>query len=114
MHNDRDVTEQRLTRVLNERIRPAVHARSIPLRVEVWDVPGEPAPVSDGLTAPYRPAQVGDRWGPAWSTSWFRVGGVIPDDWAGLPVEAVLDLGFSTHSPASPPRAWSTGPTAPR
>ncbi|WP_405622637.1 alpha-mannosidase [Streptomyces sp. NBC_00076] len=99
MHNDRDVTEQRLTRVLNERIRPAVHARSIPLRVEVWDVPGEPAPVSDGLTAPYRPAQVGDRWGPAWSTSWFRVGGVIPDDWAGLPVEAVLDLGFSTHSP---------------
>lgn len=24
---------------------------------------------------------------------------MIPDDWTGLPAEAVLDLGFSTHSP---------------
>ncbi|MPY58009.1 alpha-mannosidase [Streptomyces spongiae] len=98
MHNDREVSEQRLARVLNERIRPAVHARSVPLQVDLWNVPGEPVPVQDGLTAPYRPARVGDRWGPAWSTSWFRVSGTIPQDWTGLPVEAVLDLGFSTHS----------------
>ncbi|MEU1179927.1 glycoside hydrolase family 38 C-terminal domain-containing protein [Streptomyces sp. NPDC005820] len=98
MHNDRELTEQRLRRVLDERIRPAVHARSVPLRVEVWDVPGEPVPVREGLTAPYRPARTGDRWGPAWTTSWFKVSGTIPADWAGLPVEAVLDLGFATHS----------------
>ncbi|PAZ15758.1 alpha-mannosidase [Streptomyces sp. SA15] len=99
MHYDRDVTEQRLARVLNERIRPAVHARSVPLQVEIWNVPGEPVPVQAALSAPYRPARVGDRWGPAWSTSWFRVSGTIPAEWAGLPVEAVLDLGFSPHSP---------------
>jgi alpha-mannosidase len=98
MHNDRHVTEQRLERVLNQRIRPAVHARSVPLRVEIWDVPGEPVPVAEGLAAPYRPARTGDRWGPAWSTSWFRVSGTVPAAWAGLPVEAVLDLGFATHS----------------
>ncbi|MFI7504024.1 alpha-mannosidase [Streptomyces sp. NPDC049687] len=98
MHNDRELTEQRLHRVLNERIRPAVHGRSVPLSVEVWDVPGEPVPAHEGLAAPYRPARVGDRWGPAWSTSWFRVTGTVPADWAGLPVEAVLDLGFATHS----------------
>ncbi|MEU9456001.1 glycoside hydrolase family 38 C-terminal domain-containing protein [Streptomyces sp. NPDC048277] len=98
MHDDRHVTEQRLDRVLNQRIRPAVHARSVPLRVEVWDVAGEPVPVSEGLDAPYRPAKVGDPWGPAWTTSWFKVGGVVPAEWAGLPVEAVLDLGFATHS----------------
>lgn len=98
MHNDRDVTEQRLARVLGERIRPAVHARSVPLDVEVWHVPGEPVPVREALAAPYRPARVGDHWGPAWSTSWFKVSGTVPADWAGQTVEAVLDLGFATHS----------------
>ncbi|MET7478401.1 glycoside hydrolase family 38 C-terminal domain-containing protein [Streptomyces sp. NPDC005648] len=98
MHNDREATEQRLRRVLDERIRPAVHARAVPLRVEVWDVPGEPVPVREGIAAPYRPARTGDWWGPAWSTSWFKVSGTIPAEWAGLPVEAVLDLGFATHS----------------
>ena len=98
MHNDRDVTEQRLRRVLEERIRPAVHARAVPLSVEAWDVPGEPVPVGEGLSAPYRPVKVGDPWGPAWTTSWFKVTGTVPAEWAGLPVEAVLDLGFGTHS----------------
>ncbi|MFF0096670.1 alpha-mannosidase [Streptomyces canus] len=98
MHNDREVTEQRLARVLNERIRPAVHARSVPLHVEIWNVPGEPVPVPEGLAAAYRPARVGDWWGPAWSTSWFKVSGTVPADWAGETVEAVLDLGFATHS----------------
>ncbi|MER7567023.1 glycoside hydrolase family 38 C-terminal domain-containing protein [Streptomyces sp. NPDC097941] len=98
MHNDRDLTEQRLARVLDERIRPAVHARSVPLEVGVWNVAGEPVPVREGLAAPYRPARVGEWWGPAWSTSWFKVSGTIPADWAGETVEAVLDLGFATHS----------------
>ena len=61
MHNDRAVTEQRLARVLDERIRPAVHARSVPLQVEIWNVPGEPVPVAEALAAQYRPASVGDR-----------------------------------------------------
>ncbi|MFJ5304239.1 alpha-mannosidase [Streptomyces sp. NPDC088350] len=99
MHNNRDVIEQRLARVLNERIRPAVHARSVRLDVQIWNVSGEPVPVREGLAAPYRPARVGDHWGPAWSTSWFKVSGTIPAEWAGETVEAVLDLGFSTHSP---------------
>ncbi|MGX1372415.1 alpha-mannosidase [Streptomyces canus] len=98
MHNDRDVTEQRLARVLAERIRPAVHARAVPLDVQVWSVPGEPVPVREGLAAPYRPARVGQWWGPAWSTSWFKVSGTVPAQWAGERVEAILDLGFATHS----------------
>ena len=99
MHNDRDVVERRLVRLLNERIRPAVHARTVPLSVEVWNVAGEPVPASEAMAAGYSPAQVGDVWGPAWSTSWFRVTGTVPHDWAGLRVEAVLDLGFGTTQP---------------
>ncbi|MFF0431522.1 alpha-mannosidase [Streptomyces sp. NPDC004327] len=94
MHSRQRLVEQRLKRVLTERIRPAVHARAVPLRVEIWDVPGEPVPLAEGLAAPYRPVSVGHRWGPAWSTSWFKVTGRVPEEWAGQRVEAVLDLGF--------------------
>jgi alpha-mannosidase len=94
MHDDRTTVEARLDRVLRERIRPAVHGDSRPLTVERWDVPGEPVPVAEGLAAPYRPTAVGRSWGPAWGTTWFRVTGRVPREWAGRTVEAVLDLGF--------------------
>ncbi|MEV7238958.1 glycoside hydrolase family 38 C-terminal domain-containing protein [Streptomyces sp. NPDC051020] len=95
MHSKRRLIEQRLKRVLTERIRPSVHARTAPLQVGIWNAPGEPVPVAAGLAAPYRPVQVGHRWGPAWSTSWFKITGRVPEEWAGQRVEAVLDLGFN-------------------
>lgn len=99
MHDDRSVAEHRLRRVLKERVAPAVHSRSLPLTVERWDVPGEPVPVAQGLAARYEPCAVGDPWGPAWNTTWFKVTGTVPADWAGRTVEAVLDLGFDRMMP---------------
>ncbi|MGW6690443.1 alpha-mannosidase [Streptomyces sp. NPDC054961] len=99
MHDDRSITEHRLRRVLKERIKPAVHARSVPLTVERWEAPGEPVPVAEGLSAPYGPCAVGDAWGPAWGTTWFKLTGTVPADWAGRTVEAVLDLGFDRMMP---------------
>ncbi|MFJ3636686.1 alpha-mannosidase [Streptomyces sp. NPDC090112] len=99
MHDDRSITEHRLRRVLHERIAPAVHSHSVPLTVERWDAPGEPVPVAEGLAAPYGPCAVGDTWGPAWGTTWFKVTGTVPAAWAGRTVEAVLDLGFDRMMP---------------
>ena len=99
MHDDRRTVEDRLRRVLHERIRPAVHRTREALTVERWDAPGEPVPVAEGLAAPYRPAKTGERWGPAWGTTWFRVTGRVPREWAGRTVEAVLDLGFDRNMP---------------
>ncbi|MFI7354102.1 alpha-mannosidase [Streptomyces avidinii] len=99
MHDDRSITEHRLRRVLKERVKPAVHSRTIPLTVERWEAPGEPVPVAEGLAASYEPCAVGDPWGPAWGTTWFRVTGTVPADWAGRTVEAVLDLGFDRMMP---------------
>ncbi|GGV63788.1 alpha-mannosidase [Streptomyces longisporoflavus] len=99
MHDDRTLTERRLARVLDQRLRPAVHARSVPLEVSAHHIPGEPLPVSEGIAGPYKPIDTGAHWGPAWSTSWFRIRGTIPADWAGERVEAVLDLGFGTTQP---------------
>ncbi|MEU3724097.1 glycoside hydrolase family 38 C-terminal domain-containing protein [Streptomyces sp. NPDC031705] len=99
MHDDRSITEHRLRRVLGERIRPAVRSRRRPLAVERWDAPGEPVPVSEALAAPYAPCASGDEWGRAWGTTWFKVTGTVPAEWAGRTVEAVLDLGFDRMMP---------------
>ncbi|MFI1226535.1 MULTISPECIES: alpha-mannosidase [unclassified Streptomyces] len=99
MHDDRTLTERRLARVLDQRLRPAVHVRSLPLEVSVHHVCGEPVPVSEGIAGPHRPISTGEPWGPAWSTSWFKIRGTVPTDWAGERVEAVLDLGFGATQP---------------
>ncbi|KUL38029.1 alpha-mannosidase [Streptomyces sp. NRRL F-4489] len=105
MHDDRALVEARLARVLNERIRPAVYAESVPLEVAAWVAPraesGNPGsdPVAEGLAAPHTPVAVGDAWGAPWRTTWFRVRGTVPEEWAGRTVEAVLDLGFDERMP---------------
>ncbi|WP_331447689.1 alpha-mannosidase [Streptomyces xanthochromogenes] len=99
MHDDRGLVEARLKRVLDERVRPAVYPESVPLEVAVWNAPDEPVPVEEGLAAPVTPVAVGDLWGPAWGTSWFRVTGTVPEEWAGKSVEALLDLGFDENMP---------------
>jgi alpha-mannosidase len=96
MHDDRRLVEERLNRVLAERIRPASYAASVPLELTAWPVPvpGEPVPVTDALAARYVPFRTGQRWGAPWSTTWFRARGAVPGTWAGRRVEAVFDLGF--------------------
>ncbi|GAA1364340.1 alpha-mannosidase [Streptomyces beijiangensis] len=99
MHDDRALVEARLRRVLDERIRPAVYPASVELRVEAWVAPGEPVPVAEGLAAVHTPVKAGDRWGAPWGTTWFKVTGEVPAEWAGRTVEAVLDLGFDENMP---------------
>ncbi|MEV4187446.1 alpha-mannosidase, partial [Streptosporangium canum] len=99
MHDDRELVENRLKRVLDERIRPAVYPASVPLDVAVWHAPGEPVPVAEGLAAAPSPIAAGDAWGAPWGTSWFTVTGTVPADWAGRTVEAILDLGFDENMP---------------
>lgn len=112
MHDDRALTEARLKRVLDERIRPALYPASVPLEVAAWVAPdmgasatgaesGAPQtmPVAEGLTAAHTPVAVGDAWGAPWATTWFKVCGEVPREWAGRTVEAVLDLGFDERMP---------------
>ncbi|MCM6774591.1 glycosyl hydrolase-related protein [Nocardia sp. CDC159] len=99
MHDDRVLVEDRIDRILAERIRPAVYPASAPLRVESWQAPGEPVPFAEALSADYRPARVGDAWGPPWATTWLRISGAVPAAWAGRIVEARIDLGFDGATP---------------
>ena len=99
MHDDSRLVEDRLQRALRDRIRPAVYASTSPLDVTAWHVPGEPVPVAEALQAEYSPFAVGQPWGRAWSTTWFRLRGEVPAGFAGKRVEVVVDLGFTGDTP---------------
>lgn len=49
------------------------------------------------MTGDYEPVQAGWRWGPVWSTAWFRLRGRIPAEWSGHPV----GLRFSSGTEAA-------------
>ncbi|MCQ4043174.1 alpha-mannosidase [Streptantibioticus rubrisoli] len=99
MHDDRLLVEQRLERALAQFIRDAVYSARTPMTVRAWHVRGEPVPVEEALKASYEPFSPGERWGAPWSTSWFRIEGTVPREWAGRRVEALLDPGFTGVHP---------------
>ncbi|MFJ1608957.1 alpha-mannosidase [Streptomyces sp. NPDC088253] len=94
MHDERRRIEERVARVHDQRIKPAIYAASVPFEVEAWQAPGEPVPFEEAAAAPYKPFAMDTPWGPPWGTTWFRTRGSVPADWAGKRVEAVFDLGF--------------------
>ncbi|GAB2869541.1 glycoside hydrolase family 38 C-terminal domain-containing protein [Actinoallomurus bryophytorum] len=99
MHDDRRQVEDRLGRVVRERIVPATYAARLPMALEVWHVPGEPVPIAEALTAAYAPFEPGSPWGRPWSTSWVRATATVPAEWADRHVEAIFDLGFTGAGP---------------
>ena len=106
MHREPDIIERRLARVRREYLTPAIWARGVSY-ARMWTVPdcadgtlGEPVPVEIALGADdWVPARPGTAWGRPWATVWFRLDGQIPPDWAGRPVEAILNLGFNDMAP---------------
>ncbi|MEU6257109.1 glycoside hydrolase family 38 C-terminal domain-containing protein [Streptomyces sp. NPDC047043] len=94
MHDERRRIEERAERLHTQRIKPAIYAATVPLAVEAWQAPGEPVSFEEAAAAPYKPFAMDTPWGPPWGTTWFRMRGQVPAEWAGKRVEAVIDLGF--------------------
>jgi len=83
----------RITRVLNEFVRPRRRGPTVSLDVAAYHVHGEPVPAEDAFGADYRPFPVGGPWGPAWDTTWFRLRGTVPVGWAGREVALGFGIG---------------------
>ncbi|WP_411093383.1 alpha-mannosidase [Streptomyces sp. 049-1] len=94
MHDDRRIIEDRIGKLLDRVVRPALYSASRPFSLSAWFVDGEPVPVADALTAAYEPFELGSGWGAPWCTTWMRASAEIPAEWAGRRVEAVFDLDF--------------------
>ncbi|MER5980996.1 glycoside hydrolase family 38 C-terminal domain-containing protein [Streptomyces sp. NPDC001857] len=101
MHDERNRIEERAERLHTQRIQPAIYAATVPLRVEAWQAPGEPVPFEEAAAASYEPFTMDTPWGPPWGTTWFRMAGEVPAEWAGRRVEAVIDLGFTGDWPGN-------------
>ncbi|WP_457948470.1 alpha-mannosidase [Pseudarthrobacter sp. alpha12b] len=102
MHDDRRITEVRLTRFVRERIAPAVYSRTVPLTLSSWEVPDEPVSALEAMRQEFQPQEPGAPWGRPWGTTWLRLQGEVPESWGGGPdttVEVVVDLGFTTEAP---------------
>ncbi|KAJ2089528.1 Glycoside hydrolase, 38 vacuolar alpha mannosidase [Coemansia sp. RSA 986] len=62
------------------------------VKLEVWSAPGQERPsFSHAAKQDYRPAKVGQVFGPSWTTHWFRVTVRIPDSFEGKPVQFLFD-----------------------
>ncbi|RKW69827.1 alpha-mannosidase [Galactobacter caseinivorans] len=99
MHDETSLTMGRARRVFFERILPECYGARVNFSIEAYELPGEPVPVSEGPGLDYQPFTAGTQWGPPWATTWFHVRATIPQDWAGQPVEALMDLGFEGNRP---------------
>ena len=64
MHDERRRIEERVERVHNQRIKPAIYAATVPFEVEAWQAPGEPVPFEEAAAAPYEPFAMDTPWGP--------------------------------------------------
>src|SRR2546428_1885939 len=85
------ITETRIANTV-ARIRSLIHGPTAPLTVEAFHVHGEPIPAEEAFAKTFEPFAVGDRWGSAWDTTWFRMSGKIPADWKGREVVALVTL----------------------
>ncbi len=96
-------------------LEPLAYPETAPLRVQACQC-DVPIPLAEAQRRAYRPVEPGWRWGPVWSTAWFRLAGEVPRSWAGRDVvlrfacgtEALLWLdgtprqGLDDNHPAAP------------
>ena len=69
----------------DEVLAPAIHPRREALGVEVFQT-AERMAHDAARVADYDTVRPGFRWGPVWSTAWFRIRGEVPAAMAGRPV----------------------------
>lgn len=90
---DRGRARNRIDLVLKQLVRPAIFGDRVPFGVSAHHVRGEPISVSEARDREYEPFEIGQSWGGAWDTTWFRMRAPIPREWQGSEVSALVDLG---------------------
>ncbi len=77
--SDRGYALVRYSNFLGEVLEPACTLASTPLDVGIWQTDERQA-CAAALAARYKRVDLGLRWGPAWSTAWFRLRGRLSDE----------------------------------
>ncbi len=87
-----ELTLARIERFIRNELRPRIFPQQIAMQAAVYR-PTEKFPPEEAPQKPYTPVQPGYTWGPIWSDAWFRFTGVIPPEWRGSAVCALIDCG---------------------
>ena len=66
------------------------YQQQAPVSLAVFSAPGR-ITYQEAVQADYRPAQVGEKFGPLWSTHWFKLTLEIPAAWQGQEVHLLWD-----------------------
>ncbi|KAJ2172338.1 Glycoside hydrolase, 38 vacuolar alpha mannosidase, partial [Coemansia sp. RSA 560] len=62
------------------------------VQLKVWSAPGQERPTFEhAVKQEFRPAKVGQMFGPSWTTHWFQVHVSIPAQFFGKPVQFLFD-----------------------
>ena len=77
MYNDAQLLELRVDRFVRERLLPQVERATAPVAITAWEVPDEPVPFAHLDLKAFAPFQLGQPWGHAWGTVWFRLIGTV-------------------------------------
>ncbi|MGD0083107.1 MAG: glycoside hydrolase family 38 C-terminal domain-containing protein [Acidimicrobiales bacterium] len=94
MGNETEIQRRRIQRLIKEIVFPLLYPATKPLEVAAHFVRGEPIEATEAYAREFRPFSIGQPWGGAWSTAWFRLSGTVPTQWAGGDVVARLGLGY--------------------
>src|SRR5437867_674526 len=88
-----DITRGRLKTFLkDDQLRGKIYPAKAPVRLAAWRAPGRVS-YAEAMRGRYRPAKVGDKFGPMWATVWFKVDITIPRAWRGREVHFLWDSG---------------------
>lgn len=86
-----DLTKRRVAAFLRYDLQPAIHIARHPLKIEVNETPC--ATQAEAEAGPWREVEKGFEYGPAYTTFWFRISGVVPAEFADKPLAIVAEVG---------------------
>ena len=86
-----DITRQRLQNFASDgNLRAKVYSQHAPVSLAMYSAPDR-ITYEEALAGQYRPTDVGEQFGPIWSTHWVRVNLDIPAEWNGQEVHLLWD-----------------------
>jgi alpha-mannosidase len=89
-----EIQRRRIQRLIKEVVFPLLTPTTAPLDIAAHFVRGEPIEAAEAYAREFQPFSIGQPWGGAWSTAWFRFEGTVPNEWAGKHVVARFGLGY--------------------
>lgn len=84
-----DITRRRIKQ-FTDALREKCYAQRAPVRLFVHG-PTDRIPYAEAMQGEFLPTNVGEKFGPPWSTHWFRVGIDVPAAWQGQEVHLLWD-----------------------